>query len=101
MTRWLARRLLRREVDRLREDLEAKEYEMQVRPDPTPEGWLKGAGVAFALGFVDGLAAAKPSPRLDGGDVRHLLVEGAATALTRLAAYVRAEGQRGGVRVEV
>ena len=84
---WLRRRAIEREVEKLREKIEARRLAVDAQPVTTVGLWFAGAGLSLASGFVAGVSASIP-PELDREAFLRLLMRGCARAMAAGAAFV-------------
>ena len=78
---------MEREVDKLRERIEARRLAVDAQPATTVGLWFAGAGLSFASGFMAGVSRSIP-PQLDRDAFLRLLMRATAAAMSAGAAFV-------------
>ena len=78
---------MEREVEKLRERIEARRLVLAGRPVASVGTWFTGAGLSLASGFMTGVSGSIPS-EFDRDTFLRLLMRAAAEAIATAAAFV-------------
>jgi hypothetical protein len=84
---WFKRRAVQREVDKLRERIEARRVAVAGQPATSVGTWFTGAGLSLASGFVTGVSTGIP-PEFDRDSMLRVLMRASAAAIAAAAMFV-------------
>lgn len=85
----MTHRAIRRELDKLQQQLETKRIAFAAREIASFEMWIRGAGLALACGFINRLAAEELPPRIDRAFLTPVLADAAAEGLLSAGSYMK------------